>query len=181
MTKSRFAYAIGGAILAAAFIGAPMAYSATQSVPVAPSDAADILGCTISLVLSGSQTPPTLSCAPDTTTRQRLRSRRQQRQRLRSRRQPRRLLRSRRQQRQRLRSRRQPRRLPRRGLVRAASRSTTRRTAGGSTGRTTRVRCSHHLDRSTHFVGQNDPSDTGGLTDEVGQDVWGPDLRTGER
>ena len=27
---------------------------------------------------------------------------------------------------------------------------------------------------STHFAGQNDPSDTGGLTDEVGQDVWAP-------
>jgi hypothetical protein len=27
---------------------------------------------------------------------------------------------------------------------------------------------------STDFVGQNDPSDTGGLTNEVGQDVWAP-------
>ena len=154
MTKSRFAYAIGGAILAAAFIAAPMAYSATQSVPVAPSDVADVLGCTISLVLSGSQTPPTLSCAPDTTATTTT-------------------------------------------LPPAATTTTTQSPAATTTTSTWSCTSSEPIDDPsnggwvywennscpvapttwtdpTHFVGQNDPTDTGGLTDEVGQDVWAP-------
>ena len=140
----------------------------------------DLLGCTTSLVLSGSQAPATLSCAPTPPPRPRPRPPRRL-PRPRSRRQPRQRLRSRRQPRQRLRSRRQPRRLPRGGLVRAPSPSTTRRTAGGSTGRTTVSGCSNHLDRLHTLRRTERPIGRGWIDRRGGPGRLGPHLRTGER
>ena len=176
MTKSRFAYAIGGAILATAFIAAPMAYSATQSVPVVPGDVVDILGCTTSLVLSGSQAPATLSCAPDTTSTTTTTTTTttataaatsppattttttQPPATTTTTTQPPATTTT-----------------TRGGLVRAPSRSTTRRTAGGLLGEQLVSGCSNHLDRLHTLRRTERPIGRGWiLTDEVGQDVWGP-------